>query len=151
MAFNSCKKYPENTVWFKSIDPFFVGFLQLTKYSVNGIDSLSFLPSYCGSKAHDRNYKIWLFEGYSTAKKFSQNEAFFHLGSSANLIAIKQTYTNRKKNIIIQFQLNDTLIFHRNLFLNDEPWKIMKFLSTGTRKIEKTVNGNKYELQFESN
>lgn len=46
VLFSTCKKYPENNLWFKNPRKFSIIGGYITAYKVNGIDSLSYLNKY---------------------------------------------------------------------------------------------------------
>ena len=46
ILFTTCKKYPENTLWFKNPKKLTFVCGKMTAYIVNGIDSLPYLDAY---------------------------------------------------------------------------------------------------------
>ncbi len=49
-SLTTCKKYPENRLWFKNPERIYPFQGNLTKYTVNGIDSLDLLNAYWGNQ-----------------------------------------------------------------------------------------------------
>lgn len=61
LMLSNCKKYPENTLWFKNPEKVYPIIGYITKYSVNNIDSLSLLNAYftnltCSTKEFTNAY-----------------------------------------------------------------------------------------------
>ncbi len=157
-SLSTCKKYPENTIWFKNVKniPFFINKLKLTQFKVNGIDSLQLLNAYFGSRVYVKNINECYFHLSVLSSDFSTKAGIFQPMFGNNYyIEIAYSYLKNKKFIDITFGINgliDTTIIHRNLFVdNTTPWQIIKLETAGsyTRKIKKTVNNNTYELQFD--
>jgi hypothetical protein len=93
----SCKKYPENTLWFKNPEkllPFFD--THLTKYSVNGIDSLDLLNNYFGNQQGlEKDIRKALFK---TLRYSSHNDYFiFFEPSSYNMQFSYEFFAKNKK------------------------------------------------------
>ena len=151
VIFTTCKKYPENTLWFKN--PTKIHSLQgyITKYTVNGIDSLHLMDSYFGNYSGSPN----LIKDLSKAefritsgnydKKLPEYNIVFP--PFANLAELYVSFKNHKKYVSIKTRI-DTSILKRSLFM-DVDWKIIRLAKSGPFKIETTLNnGNKYEIQF---
>lgn len=150
----SCKKYPENTLWFKN--PYKIAVLKgyITEYKVNGIDSLDLLNIYykpvIPNASHpynktDRNIKMEYFKSVSVAKG--------HWEVNCDLYE-NLTYEMQKdkKNIRIGGSV-DTIYFKKQLFLDktgEIDWQIEYLDKKGKSKIKTTYNGNTYEITFEN-
>lgn len=150
----SCKKYPENTLWFKN--PEKLNFVQgyITKYTVNGIDSLGLLnayfnyynlsqPNWPQIKTDIRNTKITAYSDDA----YSETE--WDLGRSG-VMYTSEAYTSKKKKIKIFFY-NDTLFYKKNIFINKQiEWDIIYLSNKNNKRKMKTTlsNGNTYEIQF---
>ncbi len=148
---STCKKYPENTLWFKNpkkLQPL-KGYI--TKYNVNGIDSLHLMDSYFGNYSgspyliKDISKAEFRFSADTYDKAPQYNIVF---PPFANLAVATITFKNHKKYVFIETRI-DTSILKRNIFM-DADWKIIRLTEkTGPFKIETTLtNGNKYEIQF---
>ena len=130
----SCKKYkyPEST--FKgdpstpSNCPFFGN---ITKYSVNGIDSLSLLDHYIDSAYSiskvGRNYKISLSQcDFSNLTMRGNYVEIFYGWGIGDMASLQYEFSKDKKSIKIKFQ-NNLHSIHKNLFIdNNLQWKIIR-------------------------
>lgn len=149
-ALGTCKKYPENTLWFKNIKRtnFFDNGMCLTKFTVNGIDSLKLLDAYFGSKAKGGTVSNYSFNRCWTSSDLENvGCADYPIVRSRS---INYLYSKNAKYISISCEI-DTSIFRRNIFVDNETrWQIIKFdIKGGKRIIKKTVSNNTYELQLE--
>ena len=148
---STCKKYPENVVWFKNIKKIkFFETHRLIKYTVNGIDSLDALSKYIGSNSYYKDIRKTYF---SSAMDNNKNIGVFVLGYGGGVepVGIYYTYSKNKKEISFIYGKDgnyDTTAIKINIFIDETPWKIIKLIPDGTRKIKKTSNNNTYELQF---
>ncbi len=148
VTLSTCKKYPENTLWFKSplkLSPFNG---HLIKYNVNGIDSLDLLNVYFGNA-------IGLKRNIKEANFITQPEyvggfkVTLNFGSSGLETGIVQQFTKKNKFVKIGIVV-DTNIYKKNLFINsDIEWKIVRLAKKGLFKINTTLsNGNTYEIEI---
>lgn len=144
--FSDCKKYPENALWFKNpakIPPF-EG--HITKYTVNGIDSLELMNAYFTNR-------IGLKKSIRDATFILVPEGGFPnvliLGSGLSTGIVYQL-TRKKKFMKIGIVV-DTTLYKKNIFINiDTEWRIMRLAKTGPFKIETTLdNGNFYQIEIE--
>ncbi len=148
IALTTCKKYPENTLWFTNFSKIkFLDNVHLTAFTVNGIDSLQSLKVFFGSRSGYKDIsQVYIEETYDS--HYGNTVGVFHVPYEH--IILGYSFSKNKKNISFGFVTQDTSILKRNLFIDNNQWQIIKLdLKTGTRKIKKTVNGNTYELQFE--
>jgi hypothetical protein len=148
VAFLGCKKYPENNLWLKKPEkllPFFD--THLTKYRVNGVDSLDLLNSYFQDRqglVKDIRKALFKTERYSS---YNRNSIIFESSMS---IPFLFEFTSKKKKI--RFDLSsDPTIFNKNIFIDkNTEWTILRLARTGPFKIEtKLENGNHYEIEIE--
>ena len=150
----SCKKCPENNLWFKNPEKLkFVGGY-ITKYTVNGIDSLDLLntyfnyanlsqPNWPQIKTDIKNTKITAY----TDDAYWQTE--WDLGRTG-VIYTSEVYTSKKKKIKIFFY-SDTMFYKKNIFINKQiEWDIIHLSAKNSKRKMKTTlsNGNTYEIEF---
>ena len=144
--FSSCKKYPENTLWFKRAKTLLPVGGMITKYTVNGIDSLQYLDFY-----YNPNFIN------NTPNKIHHIADEYFYASTEDLVIENQTmvtgsyrWQNRYKEIEIDCK-NDTLVYKKNIFVKRAlDWKII-YLGKDNKKskIQTTYDGNTYEITFE--
>jgi len=147
-----CKKYPENNLWFKNPEkllPFFD--THLTKYQVNGIDSLSLLNKYFG---HAPDLVNDIDEVEFITKRYSKNLHYHYLRfteDESRMIPFSYSFSADKKFIKIVSVVEDTAIFQKNLFIDGSiSWEIVRLSRKGPFKIKsKLANGNQYEIEIE--
>lgn len=153
LFFTTCKKYPENTLWFKRIKKIeFFDNAKITSYTVNGIDSLALLNKYFGSKINVKDISTTFIEE-EFDNHYDANVPTFFIPNGGNSFSITFFYSyskNKKKLTIFYDQANnDTAVFARSLFVDQiTEWDIVKLVPKGTKKIKTTINGNTYEIQF---
>jgi len=147
---STCKKYPENTLWFKNKHKLFIiePYAKLTGFTVNGIDSLQELNSYFGWRTggtynintNNINEHRDRYDSRRTTISFYYSDFFAYYSK------------NRKQVSFYDKNPKDTSkIFKKNIFIDDTPWQIINLIPNKISKIKKTINNNTYELQFESN
>ncbi len=144
--FTTCKKYPENTLWFKTpSSAISSGYLK--GFTVDGVDSLPMFnailnnPPYGGFNPHTDLWDIttffWRFDKEGINSSFGSGS--FHL-------------FNNKKDIYIYFQMNDGLnglpVNYNIFYTNESSWKILKLTKNGDLKIQRTYNNKVYEMEF---
>ena len=146
----SCKKvkYPESTYrWGDPADPVNCPFFdKLTKYSVNGIDSLDFLDKYIDPTFYPPNSKISEIEFGFTLDN-SKRYANVHFGST--LSQLSYDFSKDKRKITINFLPG--YYVKKNLFVSKEiTWEIIRLTKDDKPFILKAVldNGNVYEIQI---
>ncbi|MBK7310391.1 MAG: hypothetical protein IPI93_06255 [Sphingobacteriaceae bacterium] len=147
-SLTTCKKYPENRLWFKNPERIYPFQGNLTKYTVNGIDSLDLLNAYWGNQfglVKDIR-QIKFSTTYNTP-----NEPRATLIFSGGLSTSLYYSFGCKKRCINISMYRDTAIYKKRLFISDQiAWKINRLAKSGPFKIETTLdNGNKYEIQIE--
>ena len=145
-ALSTCKKYPENTLWFKNpskISPFY-GFIK--KYTVNGIDSLDLLNNYFGSAfGLDKNIRNVRFMTYYHG---GRPDATIIFGNSGISKSCYYEYTKKNKFIILR-SIIDTSIFKKILFDPTIEWQILQLSTKKPFKAKTTLeNGNTYEIEI---
>ncbi|MBX3162977.1 MAG: hypothetical protein KF900_00735 [Bacteroidetes bacterium] len=146
-VFTTCKKYPESRYWgnpTKAKNCPFYG--SITKYTVNGIDSLDLLDKYLDSTSANLT---------NTPTKVKDATFSFYLRASGIDVVfglrsyVTYQFSSDKKKITISFTTKFPL--QKNLFVvNGTEWDIIR-LSKGDDpfKIKTTLNnGNTYEIQI---
>jgi|GEM_PF-1227265 len=153
--FTTCKKYPENTLWFKNPSDLPVMKGHITSYLVNGIDSLDLLNLYYAPFQPNGGYP------YNKTNRDVKSEQFTPFSKdgywivSSDLFDPNSVFTlkweNGKKTVTLGG------LFRQNYYLKDLfPWRAgeieweVVYLSTKKSKIKKTYNGNVYEITFEN-
>ncbi len=109
LALSSCKKYPENNLWFKVPNNAIIGEWTLEQFTVNGVDSTNY-----------DDVKLYVEEGINFQDEdmtFSeQYEGGWKLGK-------------KKKDITINSFVSGPTLFYvaqKNLFRDNLNWKIEK-------------------------
>ncbi len=150
----TCKKYPENNLWFKNpkkINPFC---RRLKEYKVNGIDSLALLNNYFDTTIKEVNPKDISLASFVTNVYIKKESTALISPGVNNIGGIEYSLTKRNDFIKINFlngMYNGKVLFKKNLFISSETeWKIIKLTKkTCDFKIETTLsNGNKYEISI---
>jgi hypothetical protein len=155
ISYTSCKKYPENTLWFKRVKKLeFFDNVKLISYTVNGVDSLAALNKYFGSKVFSKDITSLSFDEIFDVH-FKSNVPRINVpnGNNGNYqLTFFYSYSKNKKKLEIVYDLmsyNDTAVFSRSFFVEQiTEWQIMKFDPKGIRKIKTTINNNAYEMEF---
>lgn len=156
LFFTTCKKYPENTLWFKRYSKIPVINGYITEYRVNGIDSLNFLNVYYKPvipNSHPpynktiRDIRQEKFEAY--------NRKSVYWGVNCDLYYSNMSYKWKSKGRAISIAGSvDTLYYRKQLFLNTKgeiEWDIQYLDKKGKKaKIKTTYNNNTYEITFEN-
>jgi len=152
ITLQTCKKYPENNLWFKNPKRMSFIFGELTSYTVNGIDSLNLLNSYAIANSQFPKKDI---QAYSTCNACHNGHSFAFVGLLGNLpySAIFSEgwfeYTAKGKKLKI-YNNPDRDYYHKDIFIEQGvEWEIV-YLSKkdDKRKMRTTYNGNVYEIQF---
>lgn len=156
-CFTTCKKYPENSLWFKN--PKRLAFMEghLTHYIVNGFDSISYLDNYFYPDIFNNPYT----HAFSDLEVHSYNGSKGHFevsfdspadyASVSNVIqSIKYSYDKGGKHIQLSGTNSILQTYKKNIFISDDiKWTIL-YLSKkdSKRKMMCLHNGIQYELQF---
>jgi hypothetical protein len=153
LLLTTCKKYPENTLWWKSPKKIPVIQGNIVAYKVNGIDSLPFLNSY---------YVTYIVGSapprppYTNTNKNIYDEHFTSgltgvRGHITSNLGTGQYLWDRKKKQITIFYTPDILYFRKNIFISREDidWEVLYLDKKGKSSIKTTYNGITYEITFE--
>lgn len=152
-CFVSCKKYPENDLWFKNPEKISIINGKITEYKVNDFDSLPYLNVYYKPyipnsiypyNKTDRNVSTEEFSSIYLTKSNWEIDCDLY----ESLTCVLQ---NDKKTVRIGGQI-DTVYYRKQLFLDtkgDLDWEILYLDGKGKSKIKTTFQGNTYEITFE--
>lgn len=140
--FSGCKKYPENTLWFKNAEKVFKGG-RITSYTADGQDLMpyyknlysTFPYNYCGQKLEDA---LSLNFNYDASKK----ELTGDLGEGS------LQFSGTKREVAIIFHPVNEDFGAENIFLARLSWKVLKLTKDGQLKIRADYNFKTYEIQF---
>ena len=154
--FTTCKKYPENTVWFKNPTDIPVINGYITAYVVNGIDSLDLLNLYYAPVIPNAVYPYGNPVRDVKTEKFG---AMHHTGQywdvSCDLFDydLKYKWNDDKKSIHIG-GVPLANYYNKQLFITgtgDINWQIVYLDKNGKKsKIKTTYNDVVYEITFEN-
>ena len=154
LSYSSCKKYPENTLWFKKVKKlYFFNRVKLVSYKINGDESINTLNNYFGSKITVKDINTVEF-GEEYDRNLDKKYGVFTIpnNNSGYHLPFYYDYIHNKKKIKIYFNTSyncDTTIYSRSPFVEESTeWDIIKFDPKGTRKIKATINSNVYEMEF---
>ncbi|HRD40224.1 MAG TPA: hypothetical protein PLC65_16475 [Bacteroidia bacterium] len=142
VSFSGCKKYPENTLWFKNAEKVFKGG-RITSYTANGQDLMpyyknlysTFPYNYCGQKLDDA---LSLHFNYDNSNK----EISSDLGEGSF------KFSKTKKEVAIIFHPVNEDFGAENIFQARLSWKVLKLTKDGQLKIRADYNFKTYEIQF---
>ena len=155
-CFTTCKKYPDNILWFKNPENLapFNGYIKA--YLVNGIDSTESLKNYLGSKfyvaaQYGATYdRIAVTE--SDAKNANRHQPYLkYYAYSTSQAEFSYKYLSKKKQLIINNNIRDTSLYKKNLFIEDGlTWDIIQLSRKNKKdfKIKTTHNNNTYEIHI---
>lgn len=146
LFFISCKKYPENRLWFKKPERAFKGG-KLTSFTVNGVDSITLLNSTWGFDLTANNFSLY--------KPYHDNSGWDIKGDFDGYVAFKGD-----KEIIFRIKKSEptstqpTPLYNPFLYhgdsdgKSDDRWDILKLTRKGVLKLRRKMNGKVYELQI---
>ncbi len=147
LLFTTCKKYPENSLWFKNPEKLYPFQGYITKYEVDGIDSLDLLNKFYGNwPGLNKNFKEAKFV---TTENFKNIYCRVIHSSSGRSSRVDYEFIKKKKYLHINLSTNDTSIYIKNIFINfDVEWQIIRLAKSGSFKLKTKHNGKNYEIQF---
>jgi hypothetical protein len=156
ILFTTCKKYPENNLWFKN--PYSISVISgyITQYNVNGIDSLSLLNSYYATYTAGISppYQPYTNPNKNIATELFKSILTKNIGDiNSNCGTGTYLWDRKKKKINIFFKADNPIYYKKNIFINNEKidWDII-YLDKNSKKskIKTTYNGNTYEITFQN-
>jgi hypothetical protein len=144
VLFISCKKYPENNLWFSSPERSFKGG-KITYFTVDGIDSLELMNSNWGMNVTESKFELMKSSKHNCVASGDFNGALEYMGKSEikiDLIPAKYGYFSQTQ---IYNPINSNGISSGR---GDGRWYIIKCTRKGVMKIQRTVNSRTYVIQF---
>lgn len=153
--FTTCKKYPENDLWFKNPKRIAIINGYIYEYKVNYIDSLNGLNAF-----YKPVIPSWPYP-YNKIDRDIRKEHFIaccrdnnHWDITCDLFErVDYSISQDKKRINIGAMV-DTNYYKKNIFVSkfgDIDWDIIYLNKDGKKsKIRTTYNGNMYEITFEN-
>lgn len=141
---STCKKYPENTLWFRRVKNLHPIGKYLTEFKVNGIDSMDLLNS----------YYVQVYSANNNNPSNIRDVEFFcdREGYRFVYLTSDRAYDLVDKYKTLKIYINDNMsIFERALFKIDySTWDILYFDKNEKKKFKQTFNGKTYEITFEN-
>lgn len=137
-----CKKYPEDTVWFKDPQKLFKGG-KITSFTMSSIDQMqpirdlyaNFPYNYYGTPVPDVFQLPFTYDENSQTISTDYGTGVFK-------------FSKNKKEIEINFIPKNSDVGAQNIFIQDLNWKILKLTTSGQLKIQADCNLRVYEIQF---
>ncbi len=146
LLFSTCKKYPENALWFKNPEKLYPFQGYITKYEVDGIDSLDLLNKFYGNSI-GLNKKLREAK-FLTTVNFKKIDCRVVHGNG-NSSSVGYEFIKKKKYLHISLYASDTSVYRKNIFINfDVEWQIIRLAKSGSFKLKTKHNGKNYEIQF---
>lgn len=153
----TCKKYPENTVWFKNPSDIAVINGHITAYVVNGIDSLDLLNLYYAPVIPNAVYPYGNPVRDVKTEKFSarsNGSGYFDVSCDLFDGNLSFKWSSDKKNISIGGTPLPNY-YNKQIFIKNRSgevvWKIVYLDKNGKKsKIKTTYNDVTYEITFEN-
>jgi hypothetical protein len=139
--FSGCKKYPENTLWFKKPEKVFKGGY-ITLYTIDGIDKLPDVRSW---------YANFPYNFYKQTSDIFQLP-FSYSGSDGGLSTDygkgSLVFSTSTKNVTIDFRPVNSDYGAQNLFVANDNWTVLKLTKNGQLKLQGRFNEKTYVIQF---
>lgn len=142
ILFSGCKKFPENTLWFKNPKDVFKGG-KITSFTMNDIDV---------RQKYIDLYKNFPYNYYgSSINNVYDTEFTFNAGQNElNSVIGEGTFkfSETQREVEINFKPKNWEFGAESIFLGYLSWKVLKITDSGVLKIETTYNYKKYQIQF---
>jgi hypothetical protein len=149
----TCKKYPENDLWFKSPESAFT-YGNLRAFTVDGVDSMPMWnalyntgPDYNGYYPPGQGGPL---NATDIVLQVTGNKLGSQIGSGS------WHFFSNKKYVYIFFEMEEKTnrfppaLPKYNLFYTRESnWKVLKLTKSGDLKIQRTYNNKVYEMEFD--
>ena len=143
----TCKKYPENDLWFKSPESAFTGG-KFTSFTVDGVDSMPMWDNIYNSLPDHNGYGVYTLDPRTIYFYVDKNNSKL----SCSVGSGEFHFFDNKKKIYIFFKMEEHPPLSSpkyNLFYTDESiWKILELKKNHTLKIQRTYNNKVYEIQI---
>ncbi len=149
----TCKKYPENDLWFKSPESAYT-YGNLRAFTVDGVDSMSMWDALYNTGPDYNGY-------YPPGQGGPLNPSAIVLQVTGGKLSSQigsgsWHFFNNKKYVYIFFEMEQITnrfppaIPKYNLFYTPESnWKVLKLTKSGDLKIQRTYNNKVYEMEFD--
>lgn len=142
LFFQDCKKYPENTLWFKKPEKVFKGG-KITSYTMGGLDRMPYFINL---------YKNFPYNYFgSSIENVFDLEFSYDAGSESFSSKIGKgsfRFSSTGREVEISFKPENQTYGAENIFIKHLSWKVLKLTKNGQLKIETDYNFKKYQIQF---
>jgi hypothetical protein len=142
LAVSSCKKYPENKLWFKKPERVFKGG-KITMYTINGVDQMPSIRAM---------YNTFPYNYFGKAIPDVFDLTLDYESGGGNLTTEygegAMTFSKKGKDVTIQFNQKNQEYGAVNMFVAPMSWKILKLTKEGQMKIQGLNNYKLYVIQF---
>lgn len=136
-----CRKYPENTLWFKKPEKVFKGG-RITLYTIDGIDKMQTIRDWY--KYFPYNYYKQTDDIFSVPISYSGSTGI--LNSDYGVGTLK--FSKSTKDVTIEFNPTNSSYGAQNIFVGSESWKVEKLTRDGQLKLQAWINDRTYVIQF---
>ncbi len=157
LLFTTCKKYPENRLWFvnpEKLQPF-EGYIK--SYKVNGSDGLEDLNNFRNKKLIKRVEDFEFLERENSSDCHHCDNTGEIVTDGSLTIRFNYVLLNKKKQLQIYSDLGDMptippsneTLMTKNIFVESGlVWDIIKLTRKGRLKIKTVHQGNTYEIEI---
>jgi len=142
ILFLSCKKYPENTLWFKKPENIIQGDYKITQYTINGNNYIDGLSTQLGLDVTTLEWHF--YENHGSGDIYGLN----------NDVVGLYKFAEKKKKLSLTFYSAyfdpPNQVLQTIFAVSSGNWDIVKLINKGkpVLKIKRVINGNAYEIQF---
>ncbi len=140
--FLSCKKYPENKLWFKNPTTTFKGG-KITSYTINGNDRMAYFRNLYRSFPFNQ-YGHSIDDVFDIPFEYNPGNEDFDLEYGGGILRFSET----KREVEITFEPINFEYGAENIFVDRLSWKVLKLTKDGIMKIQAKYNFKTYEIQF---
>ena len=154
LVFTTCRKYPENRLWFANPKNYYPIGKYITELRVNGVDSMDALNNYYVQNYSSSNPSIPnnVRDLVFTCLRDGVEGYFYIEGEQRFSNLNRYVWSEGYKEIYFGLRMDTLTNFERLLFVSkNSTWKVMYFGKDGTRKYKRDFNGNIYEITFKEN
>ena len=144
VLFASCKKYPENKLWFSSPEKAFEGG-RITLFTIDGADSLSKMNSMWDLNVAECSFELRKESKAEYIASGDFNGVINYLGNKELIINLVPEKFGFFSSTPIYNPINSNGVSNKK---SDGRWDILKCTRDGQMKIRRTINGRTYEVQF---
>lgn len=141
----ACKKYPENTLWFKNPKKIYPLQGYITKYEVDGVDSLDHLSKFYGTLQGLPN-DIRQSRFVTTGEGKDLDVVFVH-GNSGASSSVSFEFSKNKKKIYMSLP-SDLDTYTYDFFFRKE-WDILYLDKKGKFRIKTQYNNKTYLIEID--